>query len=182
MFLKSFEQKITFQKIKPYKIDFKQGINLIVGNNGTGKSTMLRLLNTSNILATPNDIELILNNPNEIIDTRFFDSEKDNPAIKNSGNESMFEVMSHFKSHGETVLPIIEYIGQMQKTIIMLDEPEAGISLRNQQKLVKVFEQATLYNQLIIATHSYVLIKSQEQVYNMKSKKWITSKQYLKGI
>lgn len=182
MFFKSFEQKITFQKILPYKIDFLPSINLIVGNNGTGKSTMLHLLNNRKILDDQKDTELILHNPKEHVNTQFFDSEKDNPRIKNTGNESMYDLVARFASHGETTMPIIKYVAKMKQCLIMLDEPEAGISLHNQLKLVTIFTKAQKSNQLIIATHSYPIIKSQEYVFNMDTKQWVTSQEYLKGL
>ena len=33
----SFELKEKYRKIKPFKCEFKDGINIIVGENGSGK-------------------------------------------------------------------------------------------------------------------------------------------------
>ena len=67
--------------------------------------------------------------------------------------------------------------------VIFIDEPEAGISLRNQLKVLEAIKTAEENGcQLFVATHSYVLIKNAEKVFNVKTGKWITSKSFLKGI
>lgn len=107
------------------------------------------------------------------VDTFYFDSEKDNPRIKNPELYTKFNgenigigfcnaVMTRFKSHGEVLQNfIIEPLKKAKDCVIFLDEPESGLSITNQFKLIKEIKKASKRNvQLFIATHCYPLIES----------------------
>jgi predicted ATPase len=178
--IRSFKLNKTFRKIDPYSIDFRPGVNIIVGENGSGKSTLLMLLTKkieTGLVSLDHDRDRF----------RFFDSEKDNPRISNKplmNDTAVFQIVSHFVSHGETLLPIIlaqkDFIQSGE--IILVDEPESGISLSNQLKIVDSFNHMAKTNQLIIVTHSYPIIKSQKEVFSLDVKKWVSSEEFLKGI
>jgi predicted ATPase len=79
------------------------------------------------------------------------------------------------------MIPIIKHIEKVHNTIIFIDEPESGISLSNQKSLLKSFEKAVSNEcQLIITTHSYIFIKNVKKVFDLDSKNWIMSEEYLK--
>jgi len=145
-------------------------VNLFVGDQGCGKSTMLSLLQK-----THSDIEILLsdNVVKNGVESFYFDSEKDNPRVKdphlfttpsgeNIGIGMRGALSSRFQSHGEILEKFI--IGPLLKakdSVIILDEPEAALSITNQFKLIAAIKTAVDNGcQFFIATHCYPLILS----------------------
>jgi predicted ATPase len=179
-FIKSLTLKKEFHKIQPFKIEFRDGLNVIVGENGSGKSSLLQLItDTDNHY---NDLRSVDFKPGACF--RFLDTEKHNPRIKSDCSNSpnmAFEIGSHFMSHGETMLPLILASKEFKKIVLVVDEPESGISLKNQKKIFDNLQDISIKNecQVILTTHSYVIIKNSPIVFNMTTKQWITSEKYL---
>ncbi len=163
----------TYPGSKVLKKDFEiecDNINLFVGNQGCGKSTLLNLLQQSH-----KDIEITLSE-NVIkngVNTFYFDSEMDNPRVKDpmlftnpSGTSKGIglggAIKSRFQSHGEVLENfIITPLMKAKNSVIFLDEPESGLSITNQYKLIQAINKAVENNcQLFIATHCYPLIQS----------------------
>jgi predicted ATPase len=107
------------------------------------------------------------------VDTYYFDSEHDNPRVKDIKSYSTPAGMSRgygvgnairskFMSHGEVLENlIITPLLKAKNCVIMLDEPESGLSLKNQFKLINLINLAVKNKcQLFIATHCYPLIES----------------------
>lgn len=144
-------------------------VNLLVGNQGCGKSTLLMLLQQNH-----GDIELTLseNTIKNGVNSFYFDSEKDNPRIKDpnlftkpSGEDVGIgyggALASRFRSHGEVLEEfIIKPLLKAKDSVILLDEPESGLSITNQFLLIAAIKTAVDNNcQLFIATHCYPLIE-----------------------
>jgi len=178
------KSKMEDHGIEPFELVFQDGLNLIVGENGCGKSTLLYLLTHNEYRKENTDSEINVTDENNEVGFYLFDAEKDNPRAKESVEYSKnieWDLMSRFLSHGETLLPMIKAITQPENSIILLDEPESGISLGNQKKTLGYINQAVENNnQIIIATHSYILIKNTPKVYDMTRGKWVKSSTYLK--
>ena len=145
-------------------------VNLLVGNQGCGKSTLLKLLQKNH-----NDLKLKLSDNvlKNGISSFYFNSEKDNPRVKNHqlftkpngediGIGYRGALLSLFRSHGEVLQEfIIEPILKSKDCVILLDEPESGLSITNQFKLISAINKAVEMNcQFFIATHCYPLIES----------------------
>lgn len=177
MFLKNFTLKEKYSKIKPFTIEFREGLNVIVGENGSGKSSMLYFIRNPD--TTLYSVE------SEDCAFVFFDSEKDNPRtidLSMSKNYA-YALSSHFWSHGEAAMPIIKSLKDIKDTVIILDEPESGLSIKNQSKAFRIFNNKIKDNcQTIIATHSYVFIKSVDEVFSMDNYSWMSSHEYLKSV
>jgi predicted ATPase len=179
LYLKSFTLKKAYRDIPPFTIKFREGINVIVGENGSGKSTLLYLIMSSE----SKDIKEVDYVPSEY---RFFDTEKNNPRLKGDLSNSKnigFDIGSHFVSHGQAMLPLMLASESFRDLSLIIDEPEAGISLSNQKKVLGAIKEAVKNNcQVLIATHSYILIKNADEVFDMDDRKWISSEEYLKRV
>jgi len=182
-FLESFKLKVEHRGIKPFICEFRKGLNVLVGENASGKSTILGLMGKNdpfNKWKGVFSIKLIDTEKNKF---RFLDTEKDNPRLKNieSSKNIGYQLASHFASHGEAMLPLIKTCKYFKNEIIFIDEPEAGISLKNQKAILRALK-ASVKNgcQVIITTHSYVLIKGVKEVFSLDKKKWVSSQEYLK--
>ena len=144
-------------------------INLLVGNQGCGKSTLLQLMQKVHA-----DVELTLTDFTKTngVSSFYFDSEKDNPRMKDPQNYADASgrdigigfgnaLKSRFASHGEIMQQFtVDALKQAKNSVVLLDEPESGLSITNQFKLIKRIKEAVENGcQLFIATHCYPLIQ-----------------------
>lgn len=190
--LKLVNQTFPGTHVLPLNVDFKfSEVNLFVGNQGCGKSTMLHLIqkNSSDIEVTLSK-ECIKNG----VDTFYFDSEKDNPRVKdprdytnangtNKGIGFGSGLASRFKSHGEilehfTITPI----KKAKDCVIILDEPESGLSITNQFRLIEAIKGAVKRGcQFFIATHCFPLIQSFD-VISLEHTENMSGKEFIKRV
>jgi len=150
------------RKIKAFPkgkvIEFDKGINLLVGENGAGKSSLIKAL-------TQYDPKKKNRTINVTGEGKFlsFDTEKDNPRTKDPNlNPTMFafSVAARFQSHGEIIFPIMKHAAKAKRgELIIVDEPEAALSFSHQLKLMKLWQGAIKKGvQFLIATHSPVFM------------------------
>ena len=206
---------------KGLSIEFKEGVNIIVGENGSGKTTLISLI--KNYVGTPykgmfsitNDYEdeedyylRYQDKDNRSIkvevderratykNTIFFNGEEDNPVIaipkminpfnKNSNSLVAQLFWANEESHGESMLPAIDYILTEAKGgyVIFMDEPETALSLKNQIRLANQIRQSAekFGNQLIISTHSLAVINEFNTIFDMETRKWVNREDYVKEI
>lgn len=160
MYLKSL--KVTeCSRVKALEgkvIEFDPGLNFIVGENGAGKSTIIHAL-SGDAKVESFKFKHVLGDRGknkEQLKTYYFDTEKMNPRIQHRHGA---DLLSRFVSHGEGIMPCIEMIKQVpggQTHLILIDEPESGISPWNQKKLLDLLRERSKECQLIIATHSTI--------------------------
>jgi predicted ATPase len=186
MYLEKFTLKDKLYTINPFEITFQKDLNIIVGENGSGKSTLLKLLTDINFNKGEKIITLTEECKNHGAETMFFDTEKHNPRIKEdcSNDKNIgYTLHSRFCSHGQSLFPIINHIKKLKNTVIFIDEPESGISLSNQLIFLDSIKEAIKNNcQIIISTHSYVLIKNVKNVFDMSTFSWFSSELYLNNL
>lgn len=157
------------------------GINLLVGDQGCGKSTLLHCL----ALNKTDKINIILEN-NELVETRHLDTEKHNPRTVGDINGTHLPVhqvlASRFHSHGQTLLPMVVACEEADQIILFIDEPEAALSIRSQHRITKAILKAASQNcQIFVATHSKILIESQENVFSLEHNQWLPNQEFLKS-
>ena len=199
-------------------IELNSGVNIIVGENGSGKSTFISLIknyvgkpldNLSRHFSKYKDEEdhhahyqddyngyIKVDGKVTYKNTIFFNGEEDNPitAIPKMINPSKGNFISlsaqlffsQEESHGESMIPVLDYILNEAKGgyTIFMDEPETALSLKNQIKLAhQIKRSAEEYgNQLIISTHSLAIIQEFFTIFDMETRKWGKREKYVKEI
>ena len=181
LYLKKIKLLKEYRNLDPFSLYFKDGLNIIVGENGSGKSTLLHLI-VGNL--DKSEVKLDFEKGAQY---RFLDTEKQNPRIKSSCADSKniaFEVSARFMSHGQAMLLLLEGAKDFKDLLLLVDEPEAGISLQNQIKVLKILKKIVEQSncQVILTTHSYPIIKSEKDIFSMDVMGWVDSKGFLKGI
>ena len=177
-------QKITFKTdYLCYKAGWsfepRPGINLIVGDQGCGKSTLLKLLATNNT----EKVDISLEN-DKLINTYYLDTEKHNPRMVSHLDMTHvgtgMVLHSRFMSHGETILPIVASCEQGKDSIFFFDEPESGLSIRSQYAVNRAITAAEKNGcQLLIATHSWILMNCQSKVFSLEHNAWMRPNEFL---
>ena len=151
---------------------FEKGITFFVGENGTGKSTLLEAIavefgynaegGTRNYnFSTYNDISPLSESITLIKGFKrpkfgyFFRAE----TFFNVATASMFQYMGdnyHSNSHGEGNLKFLAYD---RPGLYLMDEPEAALSPQRQLALLKhIHSMSQEGSQFIIATHAPILL------------------------
>lgn len=160
------------------RIDFKNPISLFVGENGTGKSTLLEAIavchgfnpegGTKNYSFSTYDTHSELCDAIKLV--KGFRREKWGYFFR---AESFYNVATyeeeyadaahpselyHSKSHGESFLELAQNTIQ-PNGLYLFDEPEAALSPQRQLTLLeKIYNYANEGAQFIIATHSPILL------------------------
>jgi predicted ATPase len=174
----------TFKKGS--KIEFRKGVNLIVGDNGTGKSSLLSLLLSLRSGKLTNGTITIKTMDNIVNNTYAYDFEKDNIRTKSylSEGNAAFEVCSKFKSHGEVNKSVIKSITRLltNDDIIIVDEPDMALSVKSIIWLGKFFHKVGKNTQIIAAVHNPYLMLQEKEILNIETLQWEDSINYLKNF
>jgi predicted ATPase len=196
-------EEISFKKAhrcfkKGRLLKFHPGVNLLVGDQGSGKSTVLQLLHD---LATKSGHERttkiisVTSHGCRVID---FDFERDNPRAKSYFDEGFaafqFQMKAQFSSHGETINALLRDLERTLshppkdstkgrgalKVLLLLDEPDMALSPRSAFALVRSFARlAEQGHQIIAAVHNPILISSQPEVLSLEHKRWLKPAAFL---
>lgn len=176
---------------KGLKIEFRPNLNVIVGTNGCGKSQLFKIL-ISKINETIHpydlgDIDVDCDGINSF-DVDFENGQLKNVIKPNPYNQQTFlsdsaMIMdSNQKSHGENTKMLLSMFDSVSNKVLFLDEPENGLDLLSQYKLVNNVIKLAESNQVFIVTHNKILIDSCEQVYDLDSFSWIRPNELYKKI
>lgn len=164
------------------RLDFRQNVTFLVGENGTGKSTLLEAIavawgfnpegGTINYrFETYNDVSELSNGVRLLRGYRrprssyFFRAESFfnlatkaeeydamNPRGHSFGNRGL-----HQQSHGESFLAFFQSFEE--EGLYLMDEPEAALSPQRQLSLlIQIHRMAQAGAQFLIATHSPILL------------------------
>ena len=192
-----FIKKIGFTKdFRTFKnkdlLELNPGINIMVGDQGCGKSSLFYALANFNESGVACDY----------VACNFihFDTEKMNPrfqeTFKNKYSKNELASITKYdkaefnhalnrllndtdeKSHGTVMLETLLDM-DVENNFIQIDEPESGLSIRSQYKLLKYYKKLAEKNQLLIATHSLILMNGVDNVLSLEHKKWMTSDEFI---
>jgi predicted ATPase len=168
--------KIIFKKDwrcfkKDQEFTFRKGINLLVGDQGSGKSSLLNV-----ILRKDNNIIKI--DCKEKYTTMFHDFEKNNPR-QSQRLDDLFKIATVFSSHGETVNAILKSLTNPEASdIIFMDEPDMALSVRSIQKLINTLKSIN-NKHVIAAVHNPFLIREFD-VLSVEHNMWMSGNDFIK--
>jgi predicted ATPase len=138
------------RRIERYRhVSFAPGLNLLIGPNGTGKSTILQAL------AECPDCRRVEQGPTEYV---LFDTESMNPRMASAPAGHYVNMLLRsralFSSHGEILQAAFSTLRITRHTCLLLDEPESGQDFDHVLKLRAAMERAAARGtQVICATH-----------------------------
>jgi len=184
-FLKDFR---CFKKGDTFS--FPDGVTLLVGEQGCGKSSLLKMLADDG--GAFNRDEYLKVDLTEAVEKNsaplmYFDCERHNPRVSepdpNNAETYATYLMSRFVSHGEAILPILSYVAKATvPTVFLIDEPDMALSIRSIGKLVKAFKKAAKAgHQIVASAHNPFLIMGFKQVYSLEHRKMMTSDDFIKA-
>lgn len=156
-----FTKLTAFPRNHSFSIDPK--ITWVVGENGAGKSSLLAFINEAKkLIGHSAPLNISIDGEGGVM--FFFDTERMNPRIKGRV-ETMLEItiLMSRGSHGQIMMPVVTAStreAQFKGGVVLIDEPEAGVSPWNQKKMLEAFTEASEHTQFIMATHSPYLIES----------------------
>jgi len=170
-------------------IHFRPGVNLIVGNQGTGKSSLIEAIQLRGIkkpkslhLPPADSVPVIIDFQGDAVPVFAFDFERDNYRTKSFfEDDSMFQIGAMRSSHGEMVLAMLQGLETVdQKLLVLFDEPDMALSIKSCRRLVRCFNHiANLGGQVIATAHNPIVISGYEQVYSVEHNKWVGGKEYI---
>ena len=149
--LKSFHLCETHRwRVRRYRhLRFQPGLNLLIGPNGTGKSTILRALANCPHCRRVEDTPATYH---------YFDAEAMNPRRADTPVRNPTEMKLHlramFSSHGEILQALFSTLRLAPGACLLLDEPESGQDFDHVLALRAAMDRAIRRGvQIIAATH-----------------------------
>lgn len=148
---KSSRYRFVTQK----KLVFVPGVNIICGPNGSGKTSLLRMISQMEVDCHKTERDGIKLNvdsgkyPLWSVDTELF---REMPYSVGSMND-FYKIKLRSKSHGEATRTIIEMFRSVEENhIVLLDEPELALDIDGLILLLETVRSSKAL-QIIIATH-----------------------------
>lgn len=167
------------------RFDFRPGINLLVGDQGCGKSSLIQAVHigggTGKEFGVDKKMRERIKLEASSVKMYKFDFEKDNPRVQaHFGKDIRFQLRSMWSSHGETSRLIIRNIEGLSECLILMDEPDMAFSIRSCNMLVRTFKDvADRGSQVLAAVHSETVIRQFKEVYSLEHRKWMTSTEFI---
>jgi predicted ATPase len=157
--------------------EFVSGVNLLVGDQGTGKSSILSLFRTS-IYNEPDFRKLVDLKCDGTVELRLFDFERDNPRTRGYVKFAA-DVYMRYQSHGSCVLALFDVMDEQSytKKCFVLDEPDMALSIRSINKITAKLKATN--HQVIAAVHNPFLIRAFPQVLSVEHKCWMPSEEFI---
>lgn len=179
---------------KGERIDFKNLLTIVTGDNGSGKSTLLgciRSLGDSKwSMSTDNQAKDKLENVLPVnTDIAYLDLSAD---LYKGSPEFDFDNMGLYlqcrkSSSGEgAIYQLVSLLDlNKEKPLLILDEPERGLSIKKQLAVVKIIKDYIDKNpdqQIIITTHSQIFMSLSEVVYSTSHREHLAVPEYLDSM
>lgn len=148
-------------------IEFKSGVNVLVSQNGKGKTTFLNAIEEQVLNQENQDSVDLIGELNPERPNMFFFSVKDmnpelmmfkiNPMKQSASGESAFWVSRNMLSHGQSTNELMEDIEEIvingTAGCIIIDEPEIALDATNMAKLIALLDKLKDKAQFILVSH-----------------------------
>lgn len=172
------------------KLVFRPGVNLLVGEQGTGKSSVIGLIKDLASEWESKRTKELISVTTQNCRLVSFDFEKDSPRTKSYFDEGFaqmqFQIVSITKSHGQTVNELLRQLvvslskKRGEKALVLLDEPDMALSPRSAHQLARQLAEITKKgHQVIAAVHNPIVIAAFAEVFSLEHKKWMKSEDFL---
>lgn len=190
------------KKLFPLTIEIKSDITIIVGANGSGKSRLLKAIDTTDQYEKyqkSKNPKLYLNEPTGKLEITKKENEPDWAIAKFETKDilestkvsgDILQIARYFQSNGETrnlLIDRIKYTAeslrkQNLKGVMLIDELDSGLDYMNQRRFAEVLKNCTDVFQFIVVSHNFPFISEFDEVYDMDTLKYRNTKEYLNSI
>ena len=169
---------------------FRPGVNLLVGDQGCGKSSLIGAIRNGAIPLKGHDrdyrkdkVATVLTEGNQCQSFKF-DFEHDNFQTKPyfDSESTTFHVSCIFKSHGEQNRAVLANMADAKNSVIFMDEPDMALSIRSINRLIAMLDKmADAGNQVIAAVHNQTLIEHFPLVLSLEHRMWMPSDKFIES-
>ena len=201
------DRRALRKRLFPLDIEFNESVTVIVGSNGTGKTRLLKNIEKkAKILDKMRGCKLngtdmsyltTLDNATKI--TLTVDSTMPYTRIINYDSDSLYsstysgdvlQLARKWMSNGETKDIIVERIkncaDDLRKDniygVMLLDELDNSLDYKKQRKFARVLKQSSDVMQFIVATHNVPFMSQFKEVFDIETKQYVKTKDYLNKI
>lgn len=178
----------------PVAIDFKD-LTVIVGPNGSGKTQFLKAIlslvdkDSFSKKDYKTHIDVLPGTRFLMFDEKAYEDRVSNPPpwdTTNYFNAHARLVLRNWQSKGEgqmdlmdSIIPIEGEFQEFEGVVFAFDEPDHNLDFNNQVELFNRLKKLSELSQVIVITHSPVVIAQAGEVFDMETKQWVNSKEYL---
>jgi predicted ATPase len=162
------------------KIEFRPGVNLMVGEQGTGKSTVFQCIRKNEKKICSLDAD-----PVKMFSFDFEHDVSRGKAYFNPDMDMTAQVSMLFMSHGQSVKGIINALNRIDKDtkepcLILMDEPDMALSIRSCYGLVDVFRLVVQKgHQVVASVHNPTVIRQFDEVLSLEHRRWMPSQEFI---
>ena len=135
-------------------VSFKPGYNVLIGRNGSGKSTILKAIALCPMCVVDRAADDVI---------KYLTTETLNPNVGGtfSSREEMIQgIRAMFISHGQGVVDSLNNQMHTAETVVLIDSPETGQDMENSLLIYRGMLKMANKCQVIIATNSLVFMRS----------------------
>lgn len=133
---------------------FKPGYNVLIGRNGSGKSTILRAMALCPMC-------MVAGADDDII--KYITTETLNPNVGGtfSSRDQMIQgIRAMFLSHGQGVVDTLRNQSHANETVVLIDSPETGQDMENSIYIHRGLLKMAKKHQVIVATNNLVFMRN----------------------
>ena len=201
------DRRALRKRLFPLDIEFKESVTVIVGANGTGKTRLLKNIekkakildemrgcklngkDMSYLTTLDNAIKITLTVDSTMPYTRIVNYDADS-LYRSTYEGDVLQIARHWMSNGETKDIIVERIKNCANSlrkdnlygVMLLDELDNSLDYKKQRKFARVLKQSSDVMQFIVATHNVPFISQFKEVFDIETKQYVNTKDYLNKI